>query len=342
MRFLLDYYCGCLVTNLTQGISNWRRNTRFSTNEDIPMTSVNIFSGYKQEEDRFTNGLIAILNLGRFANPDFVSRFIKTLIGIDGSVTRQFRVLQGIEGTADAELSGDTYCLYFETKIVSATLRGEQISAHLSNLRKRTEPLKKLILLTPDDSKSQYIARHLAIDPESLFHLSWRQVYDYLESRANEEQNPVLAELIQQYLRRIRQTVFQQDYAGIILKISFGEESGVFQNTYLEEMQEGRWSYFNTRSRYEKLDGTGRKLLFYDATRRGITAEVEIRRVKHDEDESDYRCINEFEPGTLRVFKTAIPIQHILSISGLENFRKGQNAGRLMTHTQYQALLSYQ
>jgi len=54
------------------------------------MTGVNIFTGYKQEEDRFTNGLIAILNLGRCGNPDFVSRFIQTLIGIDGSETRHF------------------------------------------------------------------------------------------------------------------------------------------------------------------------------------------------------------------------------------------------------------
>jgi hypothetical protein len=263
-------------------------------------------------------------------------------MGIAGGEIRHFRVLQGIKGTADAELSGDACCLYFETKIESATLRTEQIRSHLSYLTQRKEPLKRLVLLTPDDSKSQYVARHLEIDPGSLIHLGWRQVYENLESRAKHEQNPVLAELIQQYLHRIQQTVFQQDYAGIILKIHFGNDSGIFHDTYLENMHEGRWSYFNTRRRYEKLDGTGRKLLFYDSIRQGITAEVEIRKVQFNEEGSDYNCINEFEPGTLKVFKTAIPIKHILSISGLENFRKGQNAGRLMTHTQYRALISHQ
>ena len=306
------------------------------------MTGVNIFTGYKQEEDRFTNGLIAILHFSRFGSLDFVSHFIKTLIGVDGGETRNFRVLKGIEGTADAELSGDAYCLYFETKIESATLRVEQIQSHISNLERRIEPLKKLVLLTPDDSKCQYVARHLAMNPGTLIHLSWRRVYDYLESRANEEENQILVELIQQYLLRIRQTVFQQDYAGIILKLYFGKESGIFQDTYLENMQDGRWTYFNTRSKYEKLDGTSRKLLFYDSTRQGITAEVEIRKVECNEEEPDYRWVNEFAPGTLRVFNSAIPVEHILAVSGLENFRKGQSAGRLMTHTQYRALLAYQ
>lgn len=305
------------------------------------MTTVNIFSGYKQEEDRFTNGLIAILDLSRYESPAFVSRFIKTLIDVEGGEIRHFRVLKGIDGTADAELSGDSCCLYFETKIESATLRDEQIRSHLSKLEMRAESLKKLVLLTPDDSKSQYVSRHLAINPGTLIHLSWRRVYDYLESRANEEPNLVLVELIKQYLFRIRQTVFQQDYAGIILKLYFGKESGIFQDTYLKDMEEGRWTYFNTRSRYEKLDGTSRKLLFYDATRQGITAEVEIRKVKCNEEEPDYRWVNEFAPGTLRVFRSAIPVEHILAVSGLEKFRKGQNAGRLMTHTQYRALLSY-
>ena len=306
------------------------------------MSTVNIFSGYKQEEDRFTNGLIAILNLSTYESPAFVSCFIKTLIEVEAGEIRNFRVLTGIDGTADAELSGDNCCLYFETKIESATLREEQIRSHLSKLQMRAESLKKVVLLTPDDSKSQYVARHLAISAGSLVHVSWRRVYDYLESQVHNETNLVLVQLIKQYLSRIRLAVFQQDYAGIILKLQFGKESGLSQETYIDDIRAGRWTYFNTRTRYEKLDGTSRKLLFYDGTRQGITAEVEIRKVIHYEDMQDYCWVNEFAPGTLRVFKTAIPVEHILAVSGLEKFRKGQNACRLITQTQYRGLVSLQ
>lgn len=307
------------------------------------MSGVSIFSGYKQEEDRFTNGLISVLNLARFADPDFVPHFLRTTLRLHGADITGFRVLQGIDGTADAELRGDGCCIQFETKIASGTLRSDQIEAHLSKLKQCSEGVRKLVLLTPDDGNSKYVGRFLSLDPQLLLHLSWKRVYEHLAGYVPVSQGDVLAELIRQYLERIQQTVFEQDIAGIILKTDFGEKSGVFEDAYLQEFQSNAWSTWNTPREYKSLDGTGRKLLLYDRTRKGITAEVEIRKVELTSAEPDYPWTNEFEPGTLRVFSEPIPLSHIQTITGFENFgvyRKDRSPYRNITHSQYRELHS--
>lgn len=47
--------------------------------EDItgqPMTTVNIFTNYQQEENLFTNGLVALLELSRHERPPFAKTFL--------------------------------------------------------------------------------------------------------------------------------------------------------------------------------------------------------------------------------------------------------------------------
>jgi hypothetical protein len=307
------------------------------------MSGVNIFSGYKQEEDRFTNGLISVLNLARFADPDFVPCFLRTMLGLPGGDITMFRVLQDIDGTADAELRGEDCCIQFETKVASGTLRSEQIEAHLSKLRQRTESVRRLVLLTPDDGNSKYVSRFLSQDSQLLLHLGWKRVYEHLEAYLPATKGSVLAELIRQFLERIHQRVFEQDIAGIILKTDFGEKSGVFEDAYLQEFQADAWSTWNTPREYKNLDGTGRKLLLYDRTRKGVTAEVEIKKVELTNAEPDYPWTNEFEPGTLRVFSEPIPLSHIQTITGFENFgvyKKDRSPYRNITHSQYRQLLS--
>src|SRR5882672_5749513 len=107
------------------------------------MSTVNIFRRYEQEENRFTNGLISILLMSTLDNPRFLSSVLRSELGyaLRGRV-HTFRVLQGIQGTADGELCGDDFRIQFETKIVSGSLRRDQIRAHLKNLQGHRERLK--------------------------------------------------------------------------------------------------------------------------------------------------------------------------------------------------------
>ena len=61
-------------------------------------------------------------------------------------------------------------------------------------------------------------------------------------------------------------------------RIDFGDKSEIYEDTYLVTMTAGAWNRWNAPGEYKSLDATGRKLMLYDRNR-GITAEVEIRKV---------------------------------------------------------------
>jgi hypothetical protein len=310
------------------------------------MSTVNIFTRYEQKENDFTNGLIALLSLARVAIPELLPSFLHDELGIepDGEVD-SFCVLRGIQGTADGQLRGQNCCIQFETKIVSGTLRSEQIvNHHLKNLRSRRESLRRLVLLTPDDSKSQYVQRFLSLDRDFILHLGWKRVYDFLRDSVAKRRQCAFSELVNQFLVHIHEMVFKQDIAGIIAKINFGETSQVFEGSYLAEMKEGkkgigiRW---NTPREYKNLDGTGRKLLLYDRKKQGITAEVEIQSVKRTDVEPGFPWTNEYAPGTLRFFEPPISLSRIRNLPGFANFglhKKDRSPYRNITHEEYRQL----
>ncbi|OPL13431.1 MAG: hypothetical protein AVO39_10620 [delta proteobacterium MLS_D] len=306
------------------------------------MDSVNIFTSYKQEENHFTNGLVSILRLSKLADPELVPSFLRTHVGIvPHRPLNTFRVLQGIKGTADGELCGEDCCIQFETKIVSAKLDSAQIGRHLDQLRRCDQTLKRLVLLTPDDPKSKYIEDFVSIDPQLIVHAGWRPVYEFLENTVINRSPSVFGNLVSQFLERIHDTVFSQDQAGIIQKIDFGDRSEVYEDAYLAEMKAGQWTEWNTPREYKSLDGTGRKLMLYDHIRKAITVEVEIARVERTEREPRYPWTNVFASGTLHVLEEPIPVVHIRSIAGFENFgvhRKDRCAYRNITHEQYREL----
>lgn len=306
------------------------------------MSMVNIFTRYKQEENHLTNGLISILSMSRLDNPNFLTSFLRDVLGLspNGEIDT-FRVLGGLQGgTWDGEVCGEDFCILFETKIVSGTLRREQIRSHLQRLKHRSERLRKLVLLTPDDSNSSYISKYQSLDADRIVHLGWKRVYVFLEHSVTSA-TPVFSELVRQFLRRIRDMVFEQDIAGVILKIYFGDNSGVYEDRYLAEMRSGVWSRWNTPREYKSLDGTGRKLLLYDRRRQGITAEVEIEKVRRTNAELDYPWTNLFAPSTLRFFEPPIPLSCIRRVAGFESFgvyRKDRSPYRNITHEQYREL----
>jgi len=307
------------------------------------MSTVNIFRRYEQEENRFTNGLFSILQMSTLDNPRFLASFLRDELGLalDGKV-RTFHVLKGIHGTADGELCGENFRIQFETKIASGNLRSDQIRAHLKRLQKNHhERLKRLVLLTPDDSNSRYIKEFLKLDSTRLLHLGWKQVYDSLLKSGRSPPSTAYTELVRQFLEQIKDMVFDQDLAGLILKIHFGADSGVYDDKYLMEMKAGQWKRWHTPRECKSLDGTGRKLMLYDRTRKGITVEVEIAKVKRSKRDRLFPWANIFAPSTLRCFEKPIGLSRIRNIKGFDDFgkhRKDRNAYRNITHEQYRQL----
>ncbi|MFO0803000.1 MAG: hypothetical protein U0791_07755 [Gemmataceae bacterium] len=301
------------------------------------MSEVNIFTSYSQEENRFTNGLFSILQLAETEQRGFLVSFLRELCRIEiATPVHSLRVLRDIPGTPDGEILGADYRIWFETKIKSASLSNEQIlKQHLHKLALCSEPNKKLVLLTPDDGSSRYISSFRMLDSTRVEHVSWMQVYTFLEHFAEERPGPVHTQLILQFLDVIRDTVFRQDIAGIIATLSFGDHSGVNAETYLEEMdQQGKWIRYRTPKEYKQLSGTRRKLLLYDPKRKAITVVVEISEVTQTDDHPRFPWSNYFADGTLKVLRHPISRDLIKLIPGLETFGKGRSPFRKITHEQ--------
>ena len=305
------------------------------------MHEVNIFANYGQEENHFTNGLFSLLALSTLDGPEFLNSFLKDVLSFISPLgINTLKVLRGMDGsTADAEMSGPECCIHFETKIESGTLRADQVQWHLEHLKKRTG-LKRLILLTPDDSASQYVEKFVSLDPERIQHLEWKTVYDFLDRLLASHNGGVFGRLVQQFLERIRHRVFEQDIAGVIFKISFAKAADVGKATYIEEMKSGDWAVWNTPRQCKLLDGKGRKLILYDHTRKALTVEVEIKSVKRTDDEEGFPWTNEFVPGTLRVFDPPIPVTEVLVLDAFKGFGKERSPYRKLTQEQYRQLMA--
>ncbi len=322
----------------------------------VASDTLNIFTHYTQKENRFTNGLVALLEMSRYDGSSLAKSFLRDLLSLElKHGIRNYRVLRRIDGTADAELRGADYCIRVETKITSGTLRPKQIGEHLKRLSFARTSHKMLVLLTPDDSNSNYVKSVLASKSVKQFrakwksnckvrHLEWKAVYKYLESHIH-KRGPLFSHIIGQFLTQIHDCIFEQDYAGIIQKIAFGDETEVYAKTtsehwgYLDEMKRQEWSRWNTPQKYEKLDGKGRKLLLYDPFRKEITVEVEIAKVEEHKEPGTFHCRNSFVPGTLKIYRNPIPLSCINAIAGLENFTRGPGAKWNITREQYSRLL---
>jgi hypothetical protein len=314
----------------------------------IDNDALNIFTPYGQKEDRFTNGLISLLELSRHSHAPLGKLFFTTLLGVNlAEEIKMFRVLRRIDGTADAELCGRDICIRFETKIESGTLRNDQIKDHLECLARSTEAAKILVLLTPDDGNSEYIRRFLHSKTAKAFcrkskrhkvlHIEWKRVYKFLSDHFAEDDASVFTRLVHQFLRQIHDRIFDQDFAGVIQKIAFGKRSEVYPDTYLDEIKQ--WSEWNTPREYAKLNGTGRKLLLYDSQRKAITVEVEIERVGKTQRQGSFPIQNIFVRNTLRTNEQMIPLSRILRVPGFENFNRGMAAAWNVTQEQYKQLM---
>lgn len=284
---------------------------------------INIFNCYAQEENCFTNGLISLLDLSRQSGEQLFKHFFVELLNFHlPSEISKCRVLGGMDGsTVDAELCGKNIRVRIETKIESGTLREEQIRRHLRYLTGCTEKTKVLIVLTPDDTNSHFVQEFLDSfrgNKCRVVHLEWQRVCEFLSGRAKGRIS-VFTELASQYLQRVHDRIFDQDFGGIIQKIAFGPTSGVDAETYLEEVKD--WRHWDTPRKYEKLDGTGRRLLLYDRTKQAITVAAEILSVRRASNRGSFPFRNTFA-GSAEVLKPQVPLAKIQEIPGFENFGK--------------------
>ena len=199
----------------------------------------------------------------------------------------------------------------------------------------------RLVLLTPDDSRSKYVEQFVSNDPSQVLHIEWKRLCDFLQRFEACSPQSVFGRLLYDFCEMIRDKISVRDYAGIIQKIAFGEKSSIFPDRYLGELATGVWTQWRTPKKYEKLDGTGRKLILYDAIRKAVTAEVEIKTVERTEEEQDYPWSNVFVHGSLRIYDEPVPLRHIESIESFAGFGKSRGAYRNVTHEQYRELTDY-
>ena len=108
------------------------------------MSSVNIFRHYSQAENRYTNGLISLLKIGLKIDSNILIEFGQ-LANLSLSKELDFKVLREFEGTADAEILDNESIILTETKIISGTLRSEQIKRHLKILLNYKQKNKRLV-----------------------------------------------------------------------------------------------------------------------------------------------------------------------------------------------------
>jgi hypothetical protein len=310
---------------------------------------VNIFTYYKQKENQFTNGLISLLKLGSVKDKTLSSRFFLQTMNVNIQDEFVYKVLKDYDfkSYADAILLGNSWIICFETKIKSGSFDDAQIARHLLSLDSCSDKYpgmrKLLVLLSPDDSNSNYIKNKIKLS-DCIIHLEWEKVYrffvDYIRNFADD--NDVFCVLINQYISTIKHTIFMQDIVGIIAKIDFGDKSGVYPNKYIEEMRAGMWDRWNTPREYKNLSGTGRKLLLYDKTLKSITLEVEIDKVEGPHEDNEYPYTNLFVPDSINIFTPSVNIDKIEKICGLEKFSHIRAPYMNITSEQYTAMFSNQ
>ena len=304
------------------------------------MKRANMFKRYEQPENDLTNGLISLLSLADIGEAQVLPAWLADVGLVPEAAIDSFKVLEGIDGTADAELSGPDCRILIETKIHSRKLEHRQVDAHLNSLRRTKKGQRRLLLLTPDSSEGHFVAQFLNDRDGLALHLSWRRVYELLDELAQRGQGtPLFKELTRQYLECIQTVVLARDWAGVIHKLKFGPETELEQDTYLDWFK--NVATFHTKNDSEALDGPGRMLVLYDPLRKAITAHAKTRCIElaKQEDEGFPWAIR-LVPGSQETLRTPIPLTAITRVTGLKTFGRGRTAVWKLTRQQLDQLLA--
>jgi hypothetical protein len=306
----------------------------------------NIFAGYKQVENQFTNGLFALLDLSRLVDTHFSERFFKDLCNIELGGQMQFSVLPSAEHkesqrkdkkTVDGEiLAGQAY-VAVETKILSHSLWDDQVIRHLETaFRHRSEPTRRLVLLTPDNPNSECVKNCIAhcapkcvdlgLDPKkTVVHLRWKSVYDYLDRFGKNVNDSVFVRLVDEYLAVIRETIISQDYVGIIYKAAFNDKTDLHSVDDIAAVfkQPLGWGMPKPKAELESDERNPRKLLIYSGnagTPKAIYYEAQVQGHWVDNEcDPGFPCRYRIKLGSVMRFDPPIPLSKIRDIPTLEN-----------------------
>ena len=303
------------------------------------MKRANAFKRYEQPENDLSNGLISLLSLAGLGRAELLPVWLADVRLPPDAVIDSFKVLEGMDSTADAEVGGPNCRILVETKIQSKTLNRPQVDAHLNSLRRTKEGQRRLLLLTPDSSQGHFVAQFLNDKDGLVVHLSWKRVYEQLEELADcGKATPLFKELTRQYMECIQTVVLAHDWAGVVHKLKFGPVTDLKQETYLEWFKNSET--FHTKNHSEALDGPGRTLVLYDPLRKAITAHAKTRCIESAEQEEEgFPWAIRLVSGSQRALSTPIPLSAIKKVNGLEAFGRSQTAVWKLTQQQLKELL---
>ena len=194
-------------------------------------------------------------------------------------------------------------------------------------------------MLTPDSIGSHYINQFLKMAPNQITHINWNSAIQFLKEYKTK--GPLFSELVKEYVEEVKEEIFEQDISSVIVKISFGDNSGVYPKDYLEEFKNGEWDNWHTPKKYNELDGKGKKLILYDKNW-GLVLEVEIEKVGKIPNRKAYPWSNKFVKDSLKIYKKPIPLKIIKGIPDIDNkfsnFDKCSTSHWNLTREQYEWL----
>ncbi|GAB7025749.1 HNH endonuclease [Geotalea toluenoxydans] len=131
-------------------------------------------------------------------------------------------------------------------------------------------------------------------------------------------------------------------HIGIIMKLSFGEKSDLYPETYLQHLLnlEKTDESWNLPRNPKALTNGGKKILIYDPERKGITAEFVVEKIIKTDREKDFPWSCYIQPYSLKIFDPHIGVDLIEGIEGLENLASARQAYRNVSEIQYAQLQS--
>ena len=213
--------------------------------------------------------------------------------------------------TVDAKLTGGGVSLFFETKIRSYTVDEEQIKRHLKlAVYPCDSKVKKLVVLTPDDTGGDFIQRIINVNPQFIIHLRWTQVRDSFVKQSARWKDSVLGKLIEEYTDVITETIENQDYIGIIQKVAFNEKTGLKcpEDCREQLMHSAGWGLPKKRKELNG-EGRGRKLLIYSSTPKAVLYEAEVVGCNEDkQNEPNFPWRYQIRFGSVVEFDPPIPL----------------------------------
>lgn len=124
---------------------------------------------------------------------------------------------------------------------------------------------------------------------------------------------------------------------GKIVRIRFGDDTGIYKDKYLDEFKNGQRKYWNTPTNYLKKLKTG-KMMLYDSKREAIT--IEFRVYDIDNIGGDFQFSNKFMQEDVKIFEPGIPLSVIEKIGHFNGFGHKRRVDWKLHRDEYNMLLN--